>query len=79
MAAFRVFDRTGIVRLRRQRFFLGGWLEDLAVEVNGVAGEVGFGPAPVAPFDDETVMSGAMDSEIFLRTKLSTTPGESSC
>ena len=51
---------------------------NLRVEVNGVAGEVGFGPAPVALFDDETVISGAMDSEIFLRTKLSAAPSECS-
>jgi len=31
-----------------------GQAEDLDVEVNGVAGEVAFGPAPVAVFDDET-------------------------
>jgi len=30
-----------------------GHAEDLEVEVNGVAGEVAFGPAPVTVFDDE--------------------------
>ena len=31
-----------------------GEAEDLDVEVNGVAGEVSFGPAPVTVFDEET-------------------------
>lgn len=31
-----------------------GQAKDLDVEVNGVAGEVALGPAPVAVFDDET-------------------------
>ena len=30
-----------------------GQAEDLDVEVNGVAGEIAFGPAPVTVFDDE--------------------------
>lgn len=32
--------------------------EDLHEEVNGVAGEVAFRPAPVAVFDDESGMGG---------------------
>ena len=32
--------------------------EDLDVEVNGVAGEIPFRPAPVAVFDDETGIGG---------------------
>ena len=31
-----------------------GQAEDLDMKVNGVAGQVAFGPAPVAVFDDET-------------------------
>ena len=34
-----------------------GQAENLDVEVNGVAGQVAFGPAPVAVFDDETGIS----------------------
>lgn len=32
--------------------------EDLDVEVDGVAGQIPFGPAPVAVFDDETGIGG---------------------
>ena len=32
--------------------------EDLDVEVDGVAGEVAFGPAPVTVFDDEAGIGG---------------------
>ena len=35
-----------------------GQAEDLDVEVNGVAGEVAFRPAPVAVFDDEAGIGG---------------------
>jgi len=35
-----------------------GHAEDLEVEVNGVAGEVAFGPAPVTVLDDETGIGG---------------------
>lgn len=35
-----------------------GQAENLDVEVNGVAGEVPFRPAPVAVFDDETGIGG---------------------
>ena len=35
-----------------------GQAEDLDVEVNGVAGEIAFGPAPVAVFDDEAGIGG---------------------
>ncbi len=35
-----------------------GQAEDLDVKVNGVAGEVAFGPAPVGVFDDETRHGG---------------------
>ena len=35
-----------------------GQAEDLDVEVNGVAGQIAFGPAPVAVFDDETGVGG---------------------
>jgi hypothetical protein len=35
-----------------------GQAEDLDAEVNGVAGEVAFRPAPVAVFDDETGKGG---------------------
>ena len=35
-----------------------GQAEDLDMEVNGVAGQVAFGPAPVAVFDDEAGISG---------------------
>lgn len=35
-----------------------GQAEHLDVEVNGVAGEVAFGPAPVTVFDDETGIGG---------------------
>ena len=31
-----------------------GQAKNLDVEVNGVAGQIAFGPAPVAVFDDET-------------------------
>ena len=34
--------------------------EDLDVEVNGVAGEVTFRPAPIAVFDDEAGIGGQM-------------------
>ena len=35
-----------------------GQAEDLDVEVNGVASEVAFRPAPVTVFDDETGIGG---------------------
>ena len=35
-----------------------GQAKDLDVEVNGVAGEVAFGPAPVTVFEDETRKGG---------------------
>ena len=35
-----------------------GQAEDLDVEVNGVASEVAFGPAPVGVFDDEAGIGG---------------------
>jgi len=35
-----------------------GEAEHLDVEVNGVAGEVAFGPAPIAVLDDETGIPG---------------------
>jgi hypothetical protein len=35
-----------------------GQAEHLDVEVNGVAGEVAFGPAPVTVFDDEAGIGG---------------------
>ena len=35
-----------------------GQAEDLDVEVDGVAGEIAFGPAPVAVFDDEAGIGG---------------------
>lgn len=35
-----------------------GQAEDLDVEVNGVAGQISLGPAPVAVFDDESWMGG---------------------
>ena len=35
-----------------------GQAEDLDVEVDGVAGELAFGPAPVAVFDDEAGIGG---------------------
>ena len=35
-----------------------GQAEDLDVEVDGVAGQVAFGPAPVAVFDDEAGIGG---------------------
>ena len=35
-----------------------GVAKDLDVEVNGVAGEVAFGPAPVIVFDDEAGVGG---------------------
>lgn len=38
--------------------FVEGEAKDLDVEVNGVAGEVALGPAPVAVFDDETGIGG---------------------
>ncbi len=35
-----------------------GQAEDLDVEVNGVAGQIAFRPAPVAVFDDEAGIGG---------------------
>ena len=35
-----------------------GQAEHLDMEVNGVAGQIAFGPAPVAVFDDETGIGG---------------------
>ena len=35
-----------------------GQAEHLDVEVNGIAGEVAFGPAPVAVFDDQAGIGG---------------------
>ena len=35
-----------------------GQAEDLDVEVNGIAGQIAFGPAPVAVFDDESGIGG---------------------
>ena len=35
-----------------------GQTEDLDMEVNGVAGQIAFGPAPVAVFDDEAGIGG---------------------
>jgi hypothetical protein len=35
-----------------------GMAEDLDVEVNGIAGEIPFWPAPVTVFDDETGIGG---------------------
>ena len=35
-----------------------GQAEDLDVEVNGIAGQMALGPAPVAVFDDETGVGG---------------------
>ena len=52
---------TPVVRLCTDDLAHGvveGQAEDLDMEVNGVAGEVAFGPAPVAVFDDETGMGG---------------------
>ena len=35
-----------------------GEAQNLDVEINGVTGEIAFGPAPVAVFDDETGIGG---------------------
>ena len=35
-----------------------GQAQDLDKEVNGVAGQIAFGPAPVAVFDDEAGIGG---------------------
>ena len=62
------FNHTGIITLRSERSFLGagelphgvveGQAEHLNMEVNGIAGEVAFGPAPIAVFDDESGKDG---------------------
>ena len=35
-----------------------GQAEDLDAEVNGIAGQISFGPAPIAVFDDEAGIGG---------------------
>jgi hypothetical protein len=35
-----------------------GQAEDLEVEVDGVAGQIALGPAPIGVFDDQTRISG---------------------
>ena len=62
------FNHTGIITLRSERSFLGagdlahgvveGEAEHLDMEVDGIAGEVAFGPAPIAVFDDESGIGG---------------------
>ena len=49
-----------------------GQAEDLDVEVNGVAGEVAFGPAPVGVFDDETGKGGQNKITRLTRDELET-------
>lgn len=45
-----------------------GQAEDLDVEVDGVAGEVAFGPAPITVLDDEARIGG--------RNKIACVPGD---
>jgi len=62
------FNHIGIITLRCERSFLGagdlahgiveGQAEDLDMEVNGIASEVAFGPAPIGVFYDESGIGG---------------------
>jgi len=47
-----------------------GQVEDLDKEVDGIAGQVALGPAPIAVLDDETGISGQDEIAGFLEDEL---------